>query len=122
MADQRSIFRVAIPQDATALHQSIVQLLSSKGYEQTTYTKNNGPEIVWKWGDGFFTSLRYIKLDYQPQELIISAWFAANSGILLQTETSLEGKLGIIPKRGTKKVVDEIIRLAQASTSAAPQQ
>lgn len=120
MADKRTIFRLAIPQNAAALHQSIVQLLASEGYEQITYTKQNTAEVVWCTGDGFFMPQRYIKLDYQPQELIVSAWICVN--IITQREGPLEGIYGIVPKRATQKTVDKIARLAQSFMGTAPQQ
>lgn len=97
-----------------------MQVLASEGYEQTMYTKHNRAEVVWSMGDGFVRPLRMIKLDYQPQALIVSAWICLNS--ITQKELPLEGVYGFVPKRATQKTVDEIIRLAQSFMQGAQQQ
>ena len=122
MADKRTVFRIQIPSDATVLHQKIVELLTAQGYQQITYSRHNGTEIVWRWTDGSWMPMRYIKLDYQPGVLVISAWICYVFGNFTNSETSLEGFSGALPKGLTKNTVDDIARMAQAFMGTAPQQ
>ncbi|MBQ1411972.1 MAG: hypothetical protein IIY93_02145 [Clostridia bacterium] len=123
MADKRTVVHLTIPQDPAAvqkLHEEIVKLLTSERYDQRMYDKQKVQEVVWNDGDGFVEPMRYIKLDYQPGELIVSAWIC--TGMIFPKEHSLEGFYGIVPKRRTQATVNAIADLVQSFTQGAAQQ
>jgi hypothetical protein len=109
----RTSVNVAIPQDASALHQEIVKLLTLDGYYQFTYPKTG--ELVWKKGDGILTAMRFVKLDYQPGVLILSCWIAGGIGNLIGREQPLEGVVGAVPKMSLRKTFENIQKLAAAA-------
>lgn len=113
--NQRTSVNLPIPQDASALHQSIVNMLASEGYYQFTYPKTN--ELVWKKGDGLLTYMRFIKLDYQPGVLILSCWVASGIGNMVGREWPLEGFYGWAAKISLRNTFDNIQKLAASSVT-----
>lgn len=111
--NKRTSVNLPIPQDASALHQAIVNLLTSEGYSQFTYPKTG--ELVWKKGDGILTYMRFMKLDYQPGVLILSGWVAGGLGNFVGREYELSGFFAALPKKLAKSTFDNIQKLAATS-------
>lgn len=113
LEEKRTSVNLPIPADANALHQAIVNLLTSEGYQQYTYPKTG--ELVWKKGIGFLTAMRFMKLDYQPGVLILSGWVAGGFADLIGREMPLEGAVAAVPKKMAKTTFDNIQKLAASS-------
>lgn len=111
--DKRTTVDLPIPADAAALHQAIVNLLTSEGYKQYTYPRTG--EQVWKKGVGFLTAMRFMKLDYQQGMLILSGWVAGGFFDMIGREMPLEGVTAALPKKLAKNTFDNIQRLAASS-------
>lgn len=88
------------------LHERIKAILSGDGYKEKTYKKN---EIVWKKGTGLLTAMHFIKLDYQPNMLIVSGWICSGIGSLTFGEMDLSGVVAVVPKKSVQKTVDKIV-------------
>ena len=83
------------------LYDRIAVLLMSKGYKNIT--ENN--ENVWKCGIGFWTAMKYIKLEFAPNNtLVVSGWIRAVIG----SEMDLNGMAGGLPKKQVLNVIREI--------------
>ncbi len=94
-------------QDPNQVHERIKAILTADGYREQTYKKN---EIVWRKGLGLLTAMHFIKLDYQPNMLVVSGWvplfgiFGVSFG-----EDQLSGVSAVIPKQSTQKTIDKIV-------------
>ncbi len=60
-------------------------------------------EYVWKWGTGFLTAIKYIKLEFPcPGQILIHAWIRP----LLFPEMKLDnGFFGLIPKQELQSII-----------------
>ena len=96
-------------QDPAQLHERIKVILVGDGYHETTYNKN---EIVWKKGTGMLTAMHFIKLDYQPNMLIVSGWICSGIGGLTFGEKDLSGVYGAVPKRSVQNTIDKLVAAA----------
>lgn len=93
-------------QNPNQLHERIKAILSSDGYKEKTYQKN---EIVWKKGTGMLTAMHFIKLDYQPNMLVVSGWISSGIGGLTFGEKDLSGFFAAIPKKSVQNTIDKIV-------------
>ena len=85
---------------------SVSNLLQKRGYKNIT--KNN--ENIWKCGVGFWTAIKYIKIDIAGNNtMLVSGWIRPLGG----GEQNLEGVLCIIPKKQVQGVMHEIQCLAK---------
>lgn len=117
----RTFVQVPIAGDPNAINTALSALLTQEGYSMTQYAEGSAPELVWKKGTGFATAMKFIKLMYQPNMLLINAWTSSGIGSLTIGEMSLTGGFGAIPKKSCMKTVEKVIQLAQ-SFGAQPQQ
>lgn len=86
------------PQEANV---KIKQILLAHNYK----LKEENGETVWKCGVGFWTAMKYMKIEFhENNEIEISGWIRAALG----TEQDLSGFVGAIPKKQVMKVIEEI--------------
>ena len=89
--------------DAQQANQTVERILSSRNYKSIC---ENG-EHVWKCGNGFWTAMKYIKVEFSDQNtLMISGWIRAIAG----SEQDLQGFAGGLPKRQVMNVIEELQR------------
>ena len=88
------------------LQDRLFSLLQSKGYKNIT--ENN--ENVWKCGVGFWTAIKYIKIEFaENNTLLISGWIRPMAG----SEQDLNGIIGALPKKQVINVIRELQELAK---------
>lgn len=80
-------------------------LLSSKGFRNIILKTG---ENVWKNGTGMMTAMKFIKIEYSQNIIILSAWIQAGLGSVGGSEMDLTGIVGALPKRQLMKVLEEI--------------
>lgn len=86
------------PQESYKIVESI--LISNK-YKNI----NENNENVWKCGNGFWTAMKYIKVEFSENNtLILSGWIRAMGG----SEQNLEGFVGAVPKKQIMDVLKQI--------------
>lgn len=79
--------------------------LTGSGFKQTTIPTG---ELVWKKGTGMMTAMQFLKLDYAPNEITLSAWIQAGVGSLTGGEMPLTGVVGALPKRQLLGVIERL--------------
>ncbi len=88
------------------LHQTnaqIQKILLSHNYKQI----NENGEQVWKCGVGFWTAMKYIKIEFAENNgLLISGWIRP----MLGSEQDLNGVVGALPKKQVLNVIQELQR------------
>ena len=83
------------------LMDQISAILQKRKYKNITQNNEN----VWKCGVGFWTAMKYIKIEFgENQTLIISGWVRAVMG----KEQDLEGVYAAIPKKQVMNAIKEI--------------
>ncbi len=80
-------------------------IFMSNGYKQKTLSSG---EVVWKKGTGMLTAMKFAKVDYYENKMIISAWVSMGVGSAHAGEMNLEGAFGVIPKRSLKDVIEKV--------------
>ena len=65
-------------------------------------------EQVWKKGTGVMTAMQFIKVAYEQNRIIISAWVQIGLGSVGAGEMDLNGLAAIIPKASLKGVIKKI--------------
>ena len=89
--------------DAQQANQTVERILSSRNYKSIC---ENG-ENVWKCGIGFWTAIKYIKVEFSDQNtLMISGWIRSIAG----SEQDLQGSYSFVPKRQVMNVIEELQR------------
>ncbi len=85
-----------------AAYNTICTILTSRGYQ---YIFENN-EYVWKQGIGVLTAVKYIKIEFPADHVIlVTGWIRP----LLFPEMALDnGFIGLIPKREALSVIDQI--------------
>ena len=110
----RTMVQVPITGDPALIAKSVEELLAKEGYAVKPYDKAGPAETVWKKGTGFLTAMKFIKLDFQPNMLVIFGWTAAGLGSKITSEMPLEGIIGAAPKKSCLKTVVKAAKLAQS--------
>lgn len=83
------------------LQNRLSNLLQQKGYKNI----NENNENVWKCGVGFWTAMKYIKIEFaENNTLVISGWIRPMAG----NEQDLNGVVCILPKKQVMNVIKEI--------------
>lgn len=106
----RSIVNVPFNGDVAAISQSIWQVLQSNGYAVAKYYEE---ENVWSKGDGLVLMKTFIKVEFPPNQIVISAW--TSKGLDGGKEGDLKGFTGIVFKKQCQKVVDNIAAMVKAN-------
>ncbi len=87
--------------DINGLQDNLAALLKSKGYKNI----NENNENVWKCGIGFWTAIKYIKIEFaQNNSIVISGWIRPAFG----SEQNLEGIVGALPKKQVMNVIKQM--------------
>ena len=87
--------------DVESAKQEVTKILTANNYKPI---KENG-ENVWKCGVGFWTAMKYIKIEFiENNTVYISGWVRAMIG----SEMDLDGFAAIIPKKQVSSVIDKI--------------
>ena len=125
-SQSRTFVQVPISVDPNLLNNALAALLSDKGYSQTVYKESGVQEVVWKKGTGMASAMKYIKLMYQPNMLIISGWLCPGMFSLTICEIPLKGGYAFIPKKSCMKIVEKLAQTAltinaQSQQNYAPQ-
>lgn len=100
----RSIFHVATTLLEDDVYKIATEILVNDGYHQID---RNG-ETVWKKGTGAMTAMHFIKLEYFPNDLVISGWIQVGLGKAGFDESDLTGIAAVIPKKSTVKTIQKI--------------
>ncbi len=96
----RTVVKISY-RDLQTAKEKINSILSSHNYKNTVVNGEN----VWKCGIGFWTAVKYIKVEFSADNtLTISGWIKPVGG----GEQSLEGFIAAMPKNQITKVIKEI--------------
>lgn len=79
-------------------------ILQSNGFNQIDYNS----EAVWKKGTGLMTAMQYVKLEFESDCLVVSAWVQAGIGNAGGSEMELSGFVAAVPKKSLMKVIEKI--------------
>ena len=110
----RTFVQVPITGDPNAIDNAGAQLLRQEGYELTQYNETGLNETVWKKGTGMATAMKFIKLFYQPNILIISGWTSSGIGSITVNEMPLKGIVGAVPKKSCMNTIKMVVQIAQS--------
>ena len=88
------------------IQNKIETILKNRKFHETTIDTG---EIVWKNGTGFFTAMKFLKVEYSEKQVKLSAWTQAGLGSVGGTEMDLTGFAAAIPKKQLMNVVEEIM-------------
>ena len=101
---QRSFFEFPYEGEKADIAREIDQYLKSKKF---AIAKHSTGEMLYKKGDGFWTSMKCVKFTFNENGFRMEAFiFAMN--ILGAQEISLEGPVALFPKISLLKNIDEI--------------
>ena len=101
----RSMFDIHYKCGADAARKKTDSIFMSNGYKQKTLRSG---EVVWKKGIGLLTAMKFAKVEYYEEKMIIYGWVSMGIGSVHVGEMNLEGAFGIIPKRSLKDVLDKV--------------
>ena len=110
----RTFVQVPITGDPNAIDSAVAQLLQQEGYALTQYNETGLNETVWKKGTGMATAMKFIKLLYQPNMLVISGWTCAGVGSVTVNEMPLKGIVGAVPKKSCMTTIKMVAQVAQS--------
>ncbi|MBQ9413795.1 MAG: hypothetical protein IJU16_01570 [Clostridia bacterium] len=98
MARTMMAFRYTNP---AGLMDRLAYVLQTRGYQ---YISENN-ENVWKNGMGMLTAMKYVKIEFAPNNtIVLSGWVRAVAG----GEMDLNGFVGAIPKKQVMNVLQEL--------------
>lgn len=100
----KSIFHTNTTLSEEKIYHIAEKILIEDGYK---LIDRNG-EKVWKKGTGALTAMHYIKLEYFPNDLVISGWVQIGIGSAGFKDMDLTGVTGAIPKKSTFKTIQKI--------------
>lgn len=90
------------PQEA---EEKVSAILQKEKFHQVTLKSG---ELVWKSGTGMLTAMKYVKAEYAPNLITLSAWVQMGVGSVGGGDMALTGFVGIIPKKQLLAVLDKI--------------
>ena len=100
----RSVFHTNTSFSKEKINSIANKILMEDGYQKID---RNG-ETVWKKGTGALTAMHYIKLEYFPNDFVISGWVQIGIGSAGFDDMDLTGFTGAIPKKSTFKTIQKI--------------
>lgn len=100
----RTVFNVNYNCDFEKANNIISNILINKGFKQTNY---NGEE-VWKKGNGIMTGMQFVKVEFDSNTVVLSAWIQVGLGNVGGNEMDLTGFVGAVPKKSLMKVLEKI--------------
>ena len=89
-------------------NKKVENILFLRGFQQTTLRTG---ETVWKNGSGLLTAMKFIKVEYAQNEIVLSAWTQVGVGKVGGEEMDLTGIVGALPKKQLIKVIEAIKNL-----------
>ena len=105
----RTIIRVPHNKTENEIKNLVEPFLMQNSFSRLLY---NNIEEVWRKGTGMMTAMQYIKLKYEENTLILSAWIQDGVGnVIGGKERDLSGITGVIPKKSLKKTIEQIRQL-----------
>ncbi len=91
----RSQFKFEVKENPQSILPKIAEAINDLGYHEVKY----GEEKVFRKGDGFLTSRKFINLLYTENSIIIEAWVGNGLGSFKGKEFPLDGKFyAALPK------------------------
>jgi len=105
----RSTFKAQYAGDANAAKASAEAVAKAAGYSLKDYYG----EQVWKKGSGFWTAMKFMKFEYDANEMTIQGWVQAGLGSVGGSEMDLDGFVAAVPKSGLKKLINKVIAAVQ---------
>ena len=100
----RTIINLSFRGTIDNANSTAISILQNNGFKQISY---NG-ESVWKKGTGLMTAMQYVKLEFDVNNLVLSAWVQAGLGSAGGSEMALSGFVAAVPKKSLMKVVEKI--------------
>lgn len=80
----------------------IEQFLSQSGFDPVQLQTG---EWVWKKGTGMMAAMQFVKIEYQPWQVVVSAWVSPGLGSLTVTEMNLDGFAAIAAKKPLRNLL-----------------
>lgn len=90
---------------------TIQSILASSGYN----LKQDNDESYYQNGSGFLAAPKFIAYSFNGNELTLEAWVR---NFVIGGESSLDGFVGIIPKKNCQKVFDAIVASIDAEAGS----
>lgn len=100
----RTTIRLPFKGTIDETNKTAVYILQSNGFNQIDYNS----EAVWKKGTGLMTAMQYVKLEFESDCLVVSAWVQAGIGNVGGSEMELSGFVAAVPKKSLMKVIEKI--------------
>ena len=110
----RTFVQMPLYADPNAVNNALSAMLSGEGFSLTHYKESGRDELVWKKGTGMATSMKYIKLFYQPNMLVITGWTCDGIGSITVNEHPLKGIFGAVPKQSCMNTIKMVAQTAQS--------
>ena len=111
----RTVVQMPLYADPNAVNNALCAMLAGEGFFLTSYKESGREELVWKKGTGLATAMKFIKLEYQPNMILISGWLCPGMFGLTICEVSLKsGFYAAIPKKSCMKVIQKAIQVVQS--------
>lgn len=100
----RTIVKIPFTEDFNEVEKKIASILTNAGYKQI----NRNNEMVWKNGVGMLTAMKYVKVEYDENTAIVSAWIQVGLGSVGGKEQDLSGAVGAIPKKQLSNLLKKL--------------
>lgn len=65
-------------------------------------------EWVWKKGTGMMAAMQFLKIEYQPWQIVVSAWVSPGLGNATVSEMDLEGFFAIAAKKPLRNLLSTL--------------
>ncbi len=104
----RSSFTIQYTCSFEEAQQKVETILKEKGFQLQTIKTG---EYAWKCGVGALTAMKFIKVEYAPNQIELSAWIQTGFAGFGGEELALTGFSGALPKRQLMNIIEEIKRM-----------
>ena len=101
----RSTFTIPYQCSFEEAQKKVESILQGNGYHPQV---NKTGENVWKNGVGMLTAMKFVKVEYGPGQIQLSAWVQVGIGSVGGGEMDLNGVVGAIPKKQLLKLIEKI--------------
>ena len=100
----RTMINIPFQDNFDRVENKTKQILINNGFKEI----NRNNEIVWKKGTGFLTAMQFIKIEYNVNMVIVSAWVQMGIGNVGAGEMELSGVVAAIPKKQLMKTIQKL--------------
>lgn len=100
----RTVFNVNYNCDFESANNTISNILTENGFKLI----NRNGEEVWKKGTGMMTAMQFVKVEFDSNVAVLSAWVQAGLGNAGGSEMDLTGFVGAVPKKSLMKILEKI--------------